>query len=79
MATVCAGSLALMDAGIPVPKHVSGGALGLITKEGKRLQSTRITEETGNWDLSGAGLSSGIYIVLLEIRGEAVPFKLVIL
>jgi polyribonucleotide nucleotidyltransferase len=32
MATVCAGSLALMDAGVPIPKHVSGVAMGLITK-----------------------------------------------
>ena len=30
MATVCAGSLALMDAGVPLPKHVSGVAMGLI-------------------------------------------------
>ena len=35
MATVCAGSLALMDAGVPFPKHVSGVAMGLITKEGQ--------------------------------------------
>ncbi len=35
MATVCAGSLALMDAGVPVPKHVSGVAMGLITKGDK--------------------------------------------
>src|SRR5687768_5502724 len=32
MATVCAGSLALMDAGVPMPKHVSGIAMGLITR-----------------------------------------------
>ena len=32
MATVCAGSLALMDAGVPFPKHVSGVAMGLIIK-----------------------------------------------
>ncbi len=32
MATVCAGSLALMDAGIAIPKHVSGVAMGLISK-----------------------------------------------
>ncbi len=32
MATVCAGSLALMDAGVPFPKHVSGIAMGLITR-----------------------------------------------
>lgn len=30
MATVCAGSLALMDAGVPIPKHISGVAMGLI-------------------------------------------------
>jgi hypothetical protein len=34
MATVCAGSLALMDAGVPYPKHVAGVAMGLISKEG---------------------------------------------
>ncbi|MBS1762918.1 MAG: polyribonucleotide nucleotidyltransferase, partial [Bacteroidetes bacterium] len=33
MATVCAGSLALMDAGVPLKKHVSGVAMGLIKKE----------------------------------------------
>jgi polyribonucleotide nucleotidyltransferase len=33
MATVCAGSLALMDAGVPIKKHVSGVAMGLITRE----------------------------------------------
>jgi polyribonucleotide nucleotidyltransferase len=32
MATVCAGSLALMDAGVPFPKHVSGVAMGLIPR-----------------------------------------------
>ncbi|MDQ2863433.1 MAG: polyribonucleotide nucleotidyltransferase, partial [Bacteroidota bacterium] len=35
MATVCAGSLALMDAGVPFKKHVSGVAMGLISKEGQ--------------------------------------------
>src|SRR5213076_1526443 len=32
MASVCAGSLALMDAGVPIPKHVGGVAMGLITR-----------------------------------------------
>jgi len=32
MATVCAGSLALMDAGVPFPKHVGGVAMGLIAR-----------------------------------------------
>jgi PKD repeat protein/thiol-disulfide isomerase/thioredoxin len=59
--------------------QVENGIMTLVTPEGKRLQSRRITEGTGNWDLSGSGLSSGIYIVLLEMKGDAVPFKLVVL
>jgi len=35
MATVCAGSMALMDAGVPLKKSVSGVAMGLIKKEEK--------------------------------------------
>jgi polyribonucleotide nucleotidyltransferase len=35
MATVCAGSLALMDAGIPFKKLVSGIAMGMIAEDGK--------------------------------------------
>lgn len=44
MATVCAGSLALMDAGVPVPKHVSGVAMGLITRavnEGRSFETLK--------------------------------------
>ncbi|HBT04519.1 MAG TPA: polyribonucleotide nucleotidyltransferase, partial [Thermodesulfobacterium commune] len=35
MATVCAGSLALFDAGVPIRKHVAGIAMGLILEEGR--------------------------------------------
>ena len=41
MATVCAGSLALMDAGVPIPKHVSGVAMGLITRADGKCYSYR--------------------------------------
>ena len=41
MATVCAGSLALMDAGVPFKKHVSGIAMGLISKGGSICNSFR--------------------------------------
>lgn len=41
MATVCAGTLALMDAGIQIAKPVSGIAMGLITdKDGKEIRSS---------------------------------------
>src|ERR1044072_3516866 len=37
MATVCAGSLALMDAGVTIPKHVSGVAMGLISGDNGKV------------------------------------------
>lgn len=59
--------------------QVENGVLTLVTAQGKRLHSRRISEGSGTWDLSGAGLSSGMYIVLLEMKGDAVPFKLIVL
>ncbi len=49
MATVCAGSLALMDAGVPFKKHVSGVAMGLITKEDKYAVLTDILGDEDHW------------------------------
>ena len=63
MATVCAGSLALMDAGVPVPKHVSGVAMGLITKEGKFAVLTDILgdeDHLGDMDFKVTGTRDGI-------------------
>jgi hypothetical protein len=54
------------------------GNMTLVTLEGKRLQSRIITTGSGSWDLSGAGLSNGVYIVLVEINKQIVPFKLVV-
>ena len=59
--------------------QVENGIMTLVTLEGSPLYTRKITEGTGSWDLSGAGLSSGIYLVLLEMKGDVVPFKLVIL
>jgi PKD repeat protein len=59
--------------------EIENGTMTLVTLQGKRLQSRNITDGTGYWDLSSAGLSSGVYLVLLEMKGEAVPFKLVVL
>jgi polyribonucleotide nucleotidyltransferase len=59
MATVCAGSLALMDAGVPVPKHVSGVAMGLITRaDGKYAILTDILgdeDHLGDMDFKVTG------------------------
>jgi polyribonucleotide nucleotidyltransferase len=65
MATVCAGSLALMDAGVPVPKHVSGVAMGLITRptDGKYAILTDILgdeDHLGDMDFKVTGTREGI-------------------
>ena len=71
MATVCAGSLALMDAGVPVPKHVSGVAMGLITKDGKFAVLTDILgdeDHLGDMDFKVTGTRDGICGVQMDIK-----------
>ena len=71
MATVCAGSLALMDAGVPVPKHVSGVAMGLITKGDKYAVLTDILgdeDHLGDMDFKVTGTRDGICGVQMDIK-----------
>ncbi|MBS1566327.1 MAG: polyribonucleotide nucleotidyltransferase, partial [Bacteroidetes bacterium] len=71
MATVCAGSLALMDAGVPFPKHVSGVAMGLISKEGKFAVLTDILgdeDHLGDMDFKVTGTREGICGVQMDIK-----------
>ena len=72
MATVCAGSLALMDAGVPVPKHVSGVAMGLITgADGKYAILTDILgdeDHLGDMDFKVTGTRDGICGVQMDIK-----------
>ncbi len=71
MATVCAGSLALMDAGVPMPKHVSGVAMGLITKEDKFAVLTDILgdeDHLGDMDFKVTGTRDGICGVQMDIK-----------
>ncbi len=71
MATVCAGSLALMDAGIPIPKHVSGVAMGLITKGDKFAILTDILgdeDHLGDMDFKVTGTRDGICGVQMDIK-----------
>jgi polyribonucleotide nucleotidyltransferase len=72
MATVCAGSLALMDAGVPMKKHVSGVAMGLITREdGKYAILTDILgdeDHLGDMDFKVTGTKDGICGVQMDIK-----------
>jgi len=74
MATVCAGSLALMDAGVPISRHVSGVALGMIMEGDKYVILTDIAGEEdhyGDVDLKVAGTSSGITGFQLDVKTSA--------
>lgn len=71
MATVCAGSLALMDAGVAIPKHVSGVAMGLISKDGNFAVLTDILgdeDHLGDMDFKVTGTRDGICGVQMDIK-----------
>jgi polyribonucleotide nucleotidyltransferase len=75
MATVCGGSLALMDAGVPVSAPVAGIAMGLI-KEGEhvRVLSDILGDEDhlGDMDFKVAGTPSGITSLQMDIKVSGV-------
>lgn len=78
MATVCAGSLALMDCGIPVPKHVSGVAMGLITKGDKYAVLTDILgdeDHLGDMDFKVTGTRDGICGVQMDIKIDGLKME----
>jgi polyribonucleotide nucleotidyltransferase len=78
MATVCAGSLALMDAGIPIPKHVAGVAMGLISKEGKFAVLTDILgdeDHLGDMDFKVTGTREGICGIQMDIKVDGLPIE----
>src|SRR5436190_13124829 len=81
MATVCAGSLALMDSGIPFPKHVSGVAMGLITRtsDNKYAILTDILgdeDHLGDMDFKVTGTREGICGVQMDIKIDGLSMDL---
>jgi polyribonucleotide nucleotidyltransferase len=81
MATVCAGTLALMDAGIKLRKPVSGIAMGLITdKETKKyaILSDILGDEDhlGDMDFKVAGTRDGITATQMDIKVEGLSFEI---
>ncbi len=81
MATVCAGSLALMDAGVPFKKHVSGVAMGLITRSGdsKYAILTDILgdeDHLGDMDFKVTGTQDGICGVQMDIKVDGISMEM---
>jgi len=80
MATVCAGTLALMDAGIQIRKPVSGIAMGLITDEktGKYAILSDILgdeDHLGDMDFKVAGTRDGITATQMDIKVQGLSFE----
>ena len=75
MASVCGGSLALMDAGVPIKDHVAGIAMGLI-KEGNRFAVlTDILgdeDHLGDMDFKVAGTANGITALQMDLKIESI-------
>ena len=79
MATVCAGSLALMDAGVPFPKHVSGVAMGLIADGGKFAVLTDILgdeDHLGDMDFKVTGTRDGICGIQMDIKCDGLSMDI---
>jgi len=80
MATVCAGTLALMDAGVPLKKHVSGVAMGLITRssDNKYAILTDILgdeDHLGDMDFKVTGTREGICGVQMDIKIDGLSME----
>jgi len=81
MATVCAGSLALMDAGVPLKKHVSGVAMGLIKKDDQFAILTDILgdeDHLGDMDFKVTGTRDGICGVQMDIKVDGLSMEIML-
>jgi polyribonucleotide nucleotidyltransferase len=75
MATVCGGTLALMDAGVPIKAPVAGIAMGLIEQDGKVAILSDILgleDHLGDMDFKVAGTTAGITAIQMDIKTNGV-------
>jgi polyribonucleotide nucleotidyltransferase len=78
MATVCAGSLALMDAGIKVTNPISGIAMGMIAEGGKVAVLSDILgdeDALGDMDFKVTGTENGICACQMDIKVDGLPYE----
>ncbi|KAK4282381.1 hypothetical protein QN277_013765 [Acacia crassicarpa] len=87
MATVCGGSMALMDAGIPVREHVAGVSVGLVTEldpiSGEITDYRILTDilgledHLGDIDFKIAGTRKGVTAIQLDIKPAGIPLGII--
>jgi polyribonucleotide nucleotidyltransferase len=81
MASVCAGCLALMDAGVPIKQPVAGISIGMFEKDGKRQLVVDILGEEdhfGEMDFKVAGTQRGVTAVQLDLKGRGLPQNVIL-
>ena len=79
MATVCAGTMALMDSGIQITKPVSGIAMGLISKEDKYAILSDILgdeDHLGDMDFKVTGTDNGITACQMDIKIKGLSYDI---
>ncbi len=85
MASVCGGSLALMDAGVPISKHVAGISTGLVTEmdsDGKISKHVVLTDiigaedHFGDMDFKVCGTRDGVTGFQLDLKIQGLPFDI---
>ncbi|MBW4420568.1 MAG: polyribonucleotide nucleotidyltransferase [Myxacorys californica WJT36-NPBG1] len=80
MGSVCASTLALMDAGVPIVKPVSGAAMGLI-KEGEEIRILTdiqgMEDFLGDMDFKVAGTDTGINALQLDMKITGLPMEVI--
>eukprot|EP00899_Mesostigma_viride_P019752 jgi/Mesvir1/27779/Mv07461-RA.2 len=86
MASVCAGSLALMDAGVPIRSHVAGISVGLVTATHPETRGIRqykllmdivaLEDHLGDMDFKVAGTTEGVTAIQLDCKLPGVPLDI---
>ncbi|KAH0667923.1 hypothetical protein KY285_029129 [Solanum tuberosum] len=87
MATVCGGSMALMDSGIPLREHVAGLSMGLVSevepstgeiKDYRLLTSILgLEDHLGDMDFKIAGTRNGVTAIQLDIKPAGIPLDII--
>lgn len=80
MATVCAASLALMDAGVQISKPVAGIAMGLIAENGKYAVLSDILgdeDHLGDMDFKVTGTKDGITATQMDLKVHGIPYEVI--
>ena len=81
MASTCAGTLALMDAGVPIKSPVAGISIGLVTGENGNFETLTdiqgLEDHAGDMDFKVAGTNDGITAIQLDIKIDSISFDII--